>query len=257
MPDGAVALELLRFGRQLDAQAAAQTGGSFTTIPEADELLRRDPGAFVLGTLFTQGVPAERAWAGPYLLAQRLGHLDLTRLASEPEAVAAAVQQSPMLHRFKNTLPRWVSSAARRILEEYEGDAARIWESGSSVADVIARLSAFDGIGRKKAVMAAEILRRHLGVPLSGRERGQVAYDVHVRRVFLRSGLVERDSVSAIETAASEICPAAPAVLDLPAWLIGRDSCRPKDPRCGTCRLGSVCPRLTWIEVEGVGARRT
>ncbi len=252
----AVARELVRFGRQLQREGAAQTGGSFSGIPEADELLRADANAFLLGVLFTQGIPAERAWAGPYLLRERLGHLDLRRLASERDQVRAAVQAPPMLHRFKNTMPRWISDAARRLLEQYGGDASAIWPRGANVLQVTERLSEFAGIGRKKAVMTAEILIRHFGVDVSGRESGQVAYDVQVRRVFLRSGLAEEDSIGAIEAAAARASAEAPGTLDLAAWLVGRETCRPRVPLCDACRLGSVCPRRTWIMVEGVGVRR-
>ena len=93
--------------------------------------------------------------------------------------------------------------------------------------------------------MAVEILTRHFGVELLGRECGQVAYDVQVRRVFLRSGIVDVDSVEAIERAAAEACPEAPGTLDLAAWLVGRDWCRPKRPLCDECRLGAVCARRT------------
>ena len=62
------------------------------------------------------------------------------------------------------------SSAARRLLEEYGGDATALWPGGSHVVDVTERLSALDGIGRKKAVMAGEILIRRLGVELAGRD---------------------------------------------------------------------------------------
>jgi len=247
---------LLAYGRELETEGAAQVGGSFTGDPAADALIESDANAFLLGVLFTQGIPAERAWSGPHLLRQRLGHLDLTRLAEEPSSVQAALQRPPMLHRFKNTVPRWVSSAARRLVDEYGGDAANIWAPGSHVLDVTERLSAFDGIGRKKAVMAVEILVRHFGARLEGRECGQVAYDVQVRRVFLRSGLVDRDAPQDIERAAASIYPEAPGTLDLAAWLIGRETCRPKVPLCDECRLGSVCPRRTWFSVEGVGAGR-
>jgi endonuclease III len=189
---------------------------------------------------------------GPWLLQERLGHLDLERLASDESAVRRAVQRPPMLHRFKNTLPCWISSAARRLLDEYAGDALRIWAEGSHVLAVTERLAAFDGIGRKKAVMAVEILQRHFGVTLDGRQFGQVAYDVHVRRVFLRSGLADRDTPEAIESAAASAYPDAPATLDLAAWLVGRQACRPKNPDCDRCRLGQSCARLTRIEVEGV-----
>jgi endonuclease-3 len=234
---------------------AAQLGGSFSGSPEADALIESSMNAFLLGVLFTQGITAERAWSGPSELKARLGTLDLSYLAESPDLVREAFQKPPMLHRFKETLPRWVCSAARRLLSEYEGDARRIWRPGSHVLEVTERLSAFDGIGRKKAVMTVEILTRHFGIELAGRECGQVAYDVHVRRVFLRSGLVSRDTRGAVEAAAARACPHAPGTLDLPAWLIGRETCRPKLPLCDECRLVGVCPRLVDRQVDGVGSR--
>jgi uncharacterized HhH-GPD family protein len=251
-----VADALLAYGRELEALGAAQSGAGFTGRDDADELLAASPNAFLLGALFTQGIPAERAWAGPFLLSERLGTLDLRYLATHEDAVRQAIQQPPMLHRFKDTLPSWICSAARRLLDEYGGDASRVWPKGAAVSDVLRRLEAFEGIGRKKAVMTVEILTRHFGVELVGRESGQVAFDVHVRRVFLRSGLSDSDSREAIESAAAAICPEAPGTLDLAAWLIGREACRPKAPRCDSCRLGAVCPRLVERNVEGVGARR-
>jgi endonuclease-3 len=251
-----VAAELVAYGEELAVAGDAQVGDSFTDIPEADALVKASPEAFLIGALFTQGVPAERAWAGPYLLSQRLGHLDLVRLASEREAVDEAVCSRPALHRFKHTVAGWVSDAAARLLECYEGDASRIWAEGSTAIEVMERLARFSGIGRKKAAMAVEILSRHFDVPILGMECGTVAYDVQVRRVFLRSGLVERDTPAAIEEAAAHACPAAPGRLDLPAWLIGRQWCHPRRPDCEACRLGGVCPRLTGRNVEGVGARR-
>jgi uncharacterized HhH-GPD family protein len=251
----AVARELLAFGRELEASAAAQSGGGFTGDESADALLEHDANAFLLGVLFTQGIPAERAWSGPFLLRDRLGTLDLSFLADDPDAVRAAVQAPPMLHRFKETLPRWIVSAAQRLLASYEGDAALIWPPGAHVLEVTERLSAFDGIGRKKAVMAVEILVRHFGVELEGRECGQVAYDVQVRRVFLRSGLVDIDSIEAIEQAASAACPESPGTLDLATWLVGRDWCRPKRPLCDACRLAESCARRVSLNPAGVGQR--
>jgi uncharacterized HhH-GPD family protein len=251
-----VAAVLRSFGEELASAGSAQVGAAFTDIAEADALIKSSPEAFLLGVLFTQGIPAERAWAGPWLLRERLGHLDMERLAVEREAVAEAVCRRPALHRFKHTIAGWVSDAAERVLTCYGGEADAIWSPGSSVADVGERLSTFRGIGRKKAAMACEILTRHFGVLLTGAQDGTVAYDVHVRRVFLRSGLVESDTPDAVGTAARTACPDAPGTLDLPAWLVGRQWCRPNEPRCEECRLLSACPRRTWLGVEGVGARR-
>jgi len=251
-----VAAALRDFGEELRSAGAAQVGGSFTDVPDADALVKQSPEAFLLGVLFTQGMPAERAWAGPWLLRQRLGHLDLARLAAERSVVDEAFCRSPALHRFKHTIAGWVSDAAERLVACYGGDATQVWPDGSTVAEVSERLAAFRGIGRKKAAMTVEILIRHFGVDLAGVEDGTVAYDVHVRRVFLRSGLVDLDTPDAVAAAAKRAYPASPGTLDLPAWLVGRDWCRPRGPRCDECRLGAVCPRLVEIDVEGVGARR-
>ena len=250
------AARLVAYGRELAASGDAQVGDAFTDIPAADALVKSDANAFLLAVLFTQGIPAERAWAGPYLLSQRLGHLDLGRLASERSAVAEAMAQRPALHRFRVTMAGWVSDAAERLLMCWDGDASRIWPPGTHVLEVSERLSTFQGIGRKKAAMAVEILTRHFGVALAGAECGTVAYDVQVRRVFLRTGLVDIDTPDQVSAAAARACPTAPGSLDLPTWLVGREWCRPKAPRCDACRLGDVCARRIWLEVEGVGARR-
>lgn len=250
-----VAAELVRYGKELARSGAVQVGDAFTDDPAADAFIKASDEAFLLGILFTQGVPAERAWAGPYLLRGRLGHFDISRMATEPEAVAEAFSRRPALHRFVKTVPGWVSSAAGMLVAEYGGDASRIWPDGEQVSEVTRRLLEFDGIGHKKATMAVELLVRNRGVRLTGMEQGSVAYDVHVRRVFLRAGLVDIDTPAEVRRAAAEAYAAEPGLLDLPAWLIGRETCRPKDPQCDRCRLGEVCPRLVERSVRGVGVR--
>lgn len=251
----AVFAELVRFGLELESEGVAQTGDGFTGRREADAFLKSDPNAFLIGVLFTQGIPAERAWAGPWELRCRLGHFDLSLMANDSEAVREAVQRPPMLHRFKNTLPEWISRAAKRLLAEWDGDAAKIWSPGSHVVDVTERLFAFEGIGRKKAAMAVQILMRHFHVALAGRDFGRVAYDIHTRRVFLRTGLIDVDSIEALEAAAIEGYAPSPGTLDLAVWLIGRQVCRPILPKCEECRLGQICPRMIWLTPKGVGSR--
>jgi uncharacterized HhH-GPD family protein len=252
----ATAAALRGYGEELAARGEAQTGRAFTSLHAADRLIKSSPEAFLLGVLFTQGIPAERAWAGPYLLACRLGHLNMEWIGADRGEVAAAVAQPPALHRFVHTLPAWIVSAARRLVAEYGGSAQRVWAPGSHVLDVTQRLLAFDGIGEKKAAMAAEILMRYFGVPLAGAECGTVAYDVHVRRVFLRTGMIDDDTPEAVREAARRACPDAPGTLDLATWLVGRDWCRPREPRCDSCLLGETCLRLVNRSADGVGVRR-
>jgi endonuclease III len=92
--------------------------------------------------------------------------------------------------------------------------------------------------------MAVEILARDLGKPLRDMSGSDIAYDVHIRRVFLRTGLVERDDVNLMVAAARALNPDRPEALDLPAWDIGRRWWRPVNPDCLACPLNHVCPRL-------------
>jgi hypothetical protein len=86
-------------------------------------------------------------------------------------------------------------------------------------------LEAFPGIRQKKTAMAVEILARDLGQPLRELIGSDVAYDVHLRRVFLRTGLAERDEVDHMVAVARTLYPDRPGALDPPARDIGRRWC--------------------------------
>jgi endonuclease III len=141
-------------------------------------------------------------------------------------------------------VPTWIVDAAQRVIREYQGECANVWNDRPTAAALRRRLDEFEGIGQKKSAMAVEILERHFGVPLSELEGSDVAYDVHVRRVFLRAGLTERDDPAALVEAARKLNPSRPGALDNPAWHVGRTWCRPADPRCNECPLSDSCPRL-------------
>jgi uncharacterized HhH-GPD family protein len=252
-----VSAELVRYGRELEAARAAQDSEGFSGRPEVDRWLAEDPNAFLIGVLFTQGIPAERAWSGPWELRNRLGHLDVDRLARmSAEDVEKSLAASPALHRFRRTLPRYIVGAARHLEERWGGEASRIWAGEPSAEELTERLEAVPGIGHKKAAMAVEILIRTFGVAVREHEGARLPYDVQVRRVMLRTGLVDVDDRAEMQAAAVEASPDRPSLIDLPLWLIGRHWCRPRAPLCDECRLGSVCPKLTDRAVEGVGVRK-
>jgi uncharacterized HhH-GPD family protein len=237
-------------GRALLAHGAALAAQlkngeiTFTSDPAANAFVRDDPFAFLLAVISDMGMRAERAWALPYLLRQRLGYLSPTKVAANSEAVRAAIQQEPKLHRFVNTVPAWLVKASQIIISRYGGDASALWSDIPTAVELRRRLEAFPGIGQKKAAMAAEILTRDLGKPLRDMSGGDVAYDVHLRRVFLRTGVAERDSLNHMVAAARALNPDRPGALDLPAWDIGRRWCRPVNPDCPACPLNRACPRL-------------
>jgi uncharacterized HhH-GPD family protein len=243
-PDAqAVCRALLAHGEALGDQL--KTGAvQFTPNPDANALILHDPFAFLVAVISDMGIRAERAWALPYLLGQRLGYFGPAELAAHPGAVQAAVQEEPKLHRFVNIVPAWLVKAAQIVLDQHGGDAAALWSDGPTAVELRRRLEAFPGIGQKKAAMAVEILSRDLGIPLREMSSGEVAVDVHLRRVFLRTGLAQRDDVNHMIAVARALYPERPGALDLPAWDIGRRWCRPVNPDCPTCPLNSACPRL-------------
>jgi len=238
----AIAAALLTYAASGENYVAA--GSELTADAEADALVRRDPFAFLLAVIFDQGIPYERAWAGPLELQRRLGHLDPLRIAAEPESTRAAVQQPPKLHRFIENVPAWIVLAAARVLDHYSGDAERIWGDEPTARELQRRLTEFTGIGQKKAAMAVEILERDLRVPIREMEGSDVAYDIHVRRVFLRTGFADEDSMEHMVEMARQIHPERPGALDGPAWRVGKNWCHPQVPNCPECVLRHACPRL-------------
>ncbi len=239
----AVAAALLRHATALANQLT--TGGAqFTPDAQANQMVIDDPFAFLVAVIADMGIKAERAWAVPYELRQRLGYLEPERVAASGNAVAQAVQASPKLHRFISLIPKWIVEAARIVNLQYGGDAGRIWGDTPTATELRRRLERFPGIGQKKAAMAVEILERDLGVPLQDLDGSDIAFDVHLRRVFLRSGIAEHDDVHEMVAAAKALHPGRPGALDLPAWDIGRRWCHPRHPDCELCPLGLACPRL-------------
>lgn len=230
-----VVAAMLEFGRALEVGRLGPSKG-------AETLLRRDPFALLLAILLDQGVPAERAFQAPQTLYERLGHLDPVRIAGDEAAVHRAMRARPMPFRYPAVGTRWIVRAARRVADDLGGDVRRLWTDRPSARALQARLETFDGIGQKKAAMAVEILARDLAVPLDDMSGSDVAVDVHIKRVFARTGLSQNDSIDDIVRAARELHPERPGELDVPAWLIGRSWCRPRSPKCSSCPISWACP---------------
>jgi uncharacterized HhH-GPD family protein len=234
----AIVAALLRFGKTVSA------GETLSTDPAANKLLMENGFAFLLGLIFDQNIDSERAWAAPYKLRKRLGHLDPTRIAANPQAVIKAVKERPSLHRFVNQISRYVVSAAGRVLQQYDGRAEAIWEGSPTAEDLRERFDGFLGIAQKKAAIAVEILERVLRVSVIRMEGSDVGYDVHIRRVFLRTGLALYDEPSHIIAVARQLNSDRPGAIDFPAWRVGKSWCRSGVPDCPGCPLREPCPKL-------------
>jgi uncharacterized HhH-GPD family protein len=135
--------------------------------PDADALLDRDPLALLVGMLLDQQIPMEKAFAGPRVLAERMGvdRLDAAEIASyEPETFAKMFIGPPAIHRFPGAMAGRVQELARRVVDEYDGDAEAVWASASSGTQLLERLSSLPGFGTQKAKIFLALLGKQRGV---------------------------------------------------------------------------------------------
>lgn len=239
-----VVTALLAYGSKLESDGAEREMFEFTPNKPANRFLVTNTWAFLVAVISDYQIRAERAWELPYLLADRLGGWGPLYFTRHPEEVLTAFTSPSPLHRFPSQTGEWVVRAAQVVVDEYGGDTKLIWGDTPKAADLQERLREFDGISQKKAAMAVEILERDIGVQISDLHGSDIAYDVHIRRIFLRAGLAQRDDVDHMVARARELHPERPGAMDFPAWMIGREWCRPSNPFCEQCPLGSVCPRL-------------
>lgn len=137
--------------------------------PHADEVLSTDAFGLITGMLLDQQFPMERAFAGPAKILDRFGTLDPAAIAAaEPEAFADLCATPPAIHRYGRSMAGRVQALAQVVVDEYNGDAAAIWEGAGSTKDLVKRLQALPGFGEQKAKIFAALLGKQLGVRADG-----------------------------------------------------------------------------------------
>ncbi len=138
--------------------------------PAADELLESNPFALLVGMMLDQQIPMEVAFAGPQKLAERLGGLDAREIADhDPDAFIALFSEKPAVHRFPGSMGKRLQTLAQAIVEEYDGDAVKIWTAGDpDGAEVLRRLKALPGFGDQKARIFLALLGKQYGVTPQG-----------------------------------------------------------------------------------------
>ena len=232
--DQDIAKKLLEFGESLEDEESGYEDSDPT----------KNPLKFLFGVIFDQSWKYENAWAAPTKLEKRLGHLDVPKISKmKQHDLEAKLSATPALHRFNNKMAGWIISASKLLLSKYDGDAGKIWRTERKGGVVIQRLQEFDGIVQKKGSMAVNILVRDYMFPLS-RDDIDISYDVHVGRVFVRTGLATQNTQDDVVEAARRLNPSYPGALDYPTWVVGRDWCHKSSPECPKCVLREVCPKL-------------
>lgn len=119
-----------------------------------------------------------------------------------------------------------IKEISRILLEEYNG----------TVPDDMETLLKLPGVGRKTAncVLAHAFLKEDA-----------LAVDTHVHRISNRLGLVKTKNPEETEVKLKKVLPQKYWInVNILLVKFGQNVCRPVSPRCGTCVLNDMCPKI-------------
>jgi uncharacterized HhH-GPD family protein len=137
----------------------------FTGNAEADALIANEPLALLIGFALDQQVPVQTAFTGPLKLKQRLGKLDAKAIARmDPARLDEAFRQKPAVHRFPGNMAKRVQELCATVVDDYGGDAARVWSDARDADELRARLEALPGFGNMKVIALGSVLAKRFGV---------------------------------------------------------------------------------------------
>lgn len=137
----------------------------FTGNDEADELLAREPFALLVGFALDQQVSVPTAFVGPLKLKQRLGTLEPAEIAvADPARLDEVFREKPAIHRYPGNMARRVQDLAAAVVEDYGGDAERVWSEAADGADLRKRILALPGFGEMKVRSLGAVLAKRFGV---------------------------------------------------------------------------------------------
>jgi uncharacterized HhH-GPD family protein len=143
----------------------------------ADEVLTQSPFALLVGMMLDQQYPMEHAFRGPAKVLDRFGSIEPDAVAAaEPESFAALCATPPAIHRFPGSMAARLQELARIVVDDYDGDAARIWTGAADARDLMKRVQALPGFGKQKAQIFVALLAKQLDVRPEGWEKAVGAY---------------------------------------------------------------------------------
>jgi uncharacterized HhH-GPD family protein len=178
----------------------------------ADHLLSTDPNALLLGMVLDQQVTMEKAFAGPAVIAERMGgSLDVRAIAAaDPEQFKTLCSTPPAIHRFPGSMAERVQSVCQALVESYDGDAANIWTGVASGAEVRKRIAALPGFGAQKSAIFVALLGKQYGVTPDGWRDAAAPYGVEGSHKSV-ADVVDPDSLVLVRAAKKEAKAAARA----------------------------------------------
>jgi uncharacterized HhH-GPD family protein len=142
-------------------------------------MLRTQPLALLVGMLLDQQIPLEKAFVGPYRLAERLGatQLEAASIADhDPVDFAAIFAKPPAIHRFPGAMAERTQKLCRAVADTYSNDAASVWVGVTDAGQLLKRVEALPGFGKQKAQIFVALLGKQFDVRPAGWQETAGAY---------------------------------------------------------------------------------
>ncbi|WP_206062813.1 HhH-GPD-type base excision DNA repair protein [Nocardioides piscis] len=155
-------------------------GFQITGDPAADKVLDDSSFALLAAMMLDQQYPMEHAFRGPAKILDRLGTFEPAAIAgADPEEFAALAATTPAIHRFPGSMAARLQELARIVVDDYAGDASRLWTDADDGADLLRRVMALPGFGKQKAQIFVALLAKQCDVRPPGWEQavGDYALD--------------------------------------------------------------------------------
>ena len=216
----------------------------FAGNPEADDLVKNNLFAFLMACSVDRTGNSELLFNIPYRLRQEWGHLDsreVRNMDAEELAKSSVIARAPS-QVGPLSLAKTIISLANVVENEFSGHPEGMLEG--SLSDILDNLELVYGVGPNIARMTVILRMQYFGlVPLrAGRLIPKI--DVHVQRVFTRTGLVDECTEHAVRNVLKGYDTKDVASIDQVCWGVGRSHCSETDPECDSCPLTSVCAKV-------------
>ncbi len=130
----------------------------FTNSDEANELIATDPMALLIGFALDQQVSVPKAFSGPLAIKERVGTLDPVRLAAAD--LEPVFREKPAIHRFPAKMAERVHDLTVHVRDDYDGDAAEVWNSAKDGKELRANLEGLPGFGEMKVKALGSVLAK-------------------------------------------------------------------------------------------------
>ena len=152
-------------------------GLHLTGSAEADAVLDGSAFALLMGMMLDQQYPMEHAFRGPAKVLDRFGSIEPAEIASaDPDRFAELSSTPPAIHRFPGSMAARLQELARIVVDQYDGDASRIWSEATDGKDLLKRVQALPGFGKQKSQIFVALLAKQLDVRPDGWEQVVGAY---------------------------------------------------------------------------------